>query len=318
MPALAAGAETNAIPDAAPKPSTNTLVEAELQLRTYLKLQEQLHATLLAVEEARAESTQAMRTNAEALSARLEFLENTLVQQREQNLRATQESNRTMLLMAGSIVGLGLLALAFTALFQSRGMNRLAEIATGFSNERALLAGSLPLNAATGEPLLLGPGPVHATNQAMLGTIERLERRIRELEDSAQPMLPFTDALSTNGGKSSGARNGSAERPSDHASVLLGKGQVLLSLGQTEAALACFDEAAQAVPNCAEAHMKRGLALERLKRFDDAIACYDRAIALNRSLTQAYLSKGAVFNRQERYAEALACYEQALKSESKG
>lgn len=314
------GAETNATAEATPKPATNTLAEAEMQLRTYLKLQEQLHATLLAVEQARAESSQALRTNAEVLSARLEFLENALVQQREQTLRATQESNRTMLLMAGSIVGIGLLALAFTALFQSRGMNRLAEIATGFSNERALLAGSLPLNAAAGEPLLLGPGPVHATHQAMLGTIERLERRIRELEDSAQPMLPFTDTLPTNGdGKFSATRNSTVEhRPSDHASVLLGKGQVLLSLGQAEAALACFDEAAQSAPQSAEAQMKRGLALERLKRPEEALACYDRAITLNRSLTQAYLSKGAVFNRQERYAEALACYEQALHSEAKG
>jgi tetratricopeptide (TPR) repeat protein len=312
------GAETNTTAEVATRPSTNSFAEAELQLRSYLKLQEQLHATLLAVEQARVESSQAMRTNADALSARLGFLENALTQQREQNLRATQESSRTMLLMAGSIVGVGLLALAFTAMFQSRGMNRLAEIATGFSNERALLAGVLPAHTGTGETLLLGPSPAHATNQAMLATIDRLERRIRELEDTSQPMLPFTDASPPNGeNKSSTGRNGAEPRPADHVSVLLGKGQVLLSLGQAEAALACFDEAVQIAPNHAEAHMKRGLALERLKRPDEALACYDRAIASNRSLTQAYLSKGAVFNRQERYAEALACYEQALHSEAK-
>jgi tetratricopeptide (TPR) repeat protein len=153
----------------------------------------------------------------------------------------------------------------------------------------------------------------------MLATIERLERRIRELEDSAQPMLPFTDAIPTQAeGRSAAARNGGAEpRPGDRATMLLGKGQVLLSLGQAEAALACFDEAVQAAPHSAEAHLKRGQALERLKRPDEALACYDRAIALNRLLTQAYLGKGAVFNRQERYAEALACYEQALRAETK-
>jgi tetratricopeptide (TPR) repeat protein len=314
----ASGAETNTAVEPAVPPSTNFLVEAELQLRSYLKLQEQLHATLLAVEQARAEASQAMRTNAEVLSARLEFLESALARQREQNLRATQESSRAMLLMAGSIVGVGLLALAFTAMFQSRGMNRLAEIATGFSTERAMLAGVLPAHTSAGETLLLGPSPAHATNQAMLATIDRLERRIRELEDTAQPMLPFTDASPPNGeNRTSAARVGAEPRPSDHATVLLGKGQVLLSLGQLEAALACFDEAVQIAPNHAEAHMKKGLALERLKRPDDALACYDRAIASNRSLTQAYLSKGAVFNRQERYAEALACYEQALRSEAK-
>jgi len=314
------GAETNTVTEVpAPKPATNSITEAELQLRAYLKLQEQLHATLLAVEQAREEASQDSKTNAQALSARLEFLEDTLAQQREQNQRAAQESNRTVLLMAGSIVGVGLLALAFAALFQSRGMNRLAEIATGLSTERAMLAGVLPAHAGSGEPLLLGPGPAHATNQAMLATIDRLERRIRELEDSAQPMLPFTDAITPNGeGRIPPARNGGADnRPADQAAVLLGKGQVLLSLGQAEAALACFDDAAQAAPNSAEAHMKRGQALERLKRTEEALACYDRAIALNRSLTQAYLSKGALFNRQERYAEALACYEQALRAEAK-
>lgn len=312
------GAETNTAAEAAVRPPTNSFVEAELQLRSYLKLQEQLHATLLAVEQARVESSQEMRTNAEVISARLEFLENALARQREQNMRATQESSRTMLLMAGSIVGVGLLALAFTAMFQSRGMNRLAEIATGFSNERALLAGVLPAHTGAGETLLLGPSPAHATNQAMLATIDRLEQRIRELEDTSQPMLPFTDTSPPIGeNKSSTARNGAEPRPADHVSVLLGKGQVLLSLAQAEAALACFDEALQIAPNHAEAHMKKGLALERLKRPDEALACYDRAIASNRSLTQAYLSKGAVFNRQERYAEALACYEQALRSEAK-
>ena len=315
----AAGAETNASAEAAVRPPTNALAEAELQLRSYLKLQEQLHATLLAIEQARAESSREMQTNADALSARLEFLENALARQREQHLQSMQESSRTMLLMAGSVVGVGLLALAFTAMFQSRGMNRLAEIATGFSTERALMAGVLPAHAGAGETLLLGPSPAHATNQAMLTTIDRLERRIRELEDTSQPMLPFTDASPPNGeNRSSTARNGGIEhRPADHATVLLGKGQVLLSLGQLEAALACFDEAVQIAPNHAEAHMKRGLALERLKRPDEALDCYDRAIASNRSLTQAYLSKGAVFNRQERYAEALACYEQALRSEAK-
>ena len=313
------GAETNLVADAVVRPPTNALAEAELQLRNYLKLQEQLHATLLAVEQARAESSQAMRTNAEVLSARLEFLESALARQREQHLESMRDSSRTMLLMAGSIVGVGLLALAFTAMFQSRGMNRLAEIATGFSSERAMLAGVLPAHTGMNETLLLGPSPAHATNQAMLATIDRLERRIRELEDTSQPMLPFTDASPPNGeSRSSATRNGGVEyRPADHVTVLLGKGQVLLSLGQAEAALACFDEAVQVAPNHAEAHMKKGLALERLKRPDEALACYDRAIASNRSLTQAYLSKGAVFNRQERYAEALACYEQALRSEAK-
>jgi tetratricopeptide (TPR) repeat protein len=318
-PGPAPGAETNPAPEAVSRPATNALAESDQQLRSYLKLQEQLHATLLAIENARLESSQAMRTNAEALSVRLEFLEHSLAQQREQNLQTLRESNRTLLLMAGSIVGLGLLALAFAALFQSRGVNRLADIATGFAHERALLAGALPANPGSGERLWLDTGSAPGGSSALLATIDRLERRIREMEDAAQPLLPFADAAQPNGeNKFPAVRNGSSDaRPADRASVLLGKGQVLLSLGQADAALACFDEAILAAPHHAEAHVKRGLALEKLKRPDDALACYDRAIALNRSLTQAYLCKGAVFNRQERFAEALACYEQALRSETK-
>jgi hypothetical protein len=47
--------------------------------------------------------------------------------------------------------------------------------------------GSWPLNTGpnAGETLLLGPSPAHATNQAMLATIDRLERRgyVRRLDD---------------------------------------------------------------------------------------------------------------------------------------
>lgn len=311
---------TIAAPEAVTGPVTNTVSEAEQQqLRTYLKLQEQLHSTLLAIEQARQETSQETRTNADALTTRLAQLERSLAEQREQQVQTMHASNRTMLVMAGSIVGLGLLALAFTAMFQSRGMNRLAEIATGFSNDRALLAGSLPTGIGQGERLLIGASSSNGANKPLLATIDRLEQRIQELEHTAHPTLPLTDVSHPNGETySQRSRNGNGDTPpADHVAVLLGKGQVMLSLGQAEGAIACFDEAVAAVPDHAEAHLKRGMALEKLKRWDEAVDAYDRAIAANGTLTQAYLGKGSVFNRQERYTEALACYEQALRTESK-
>lgn len=317
-------AETNPPPDTvariAPVPGTNANAEAEQQqIRAYLRLQEQLHSTLLAIEQARVDSSAETRTNAEILAARLEFLEKTLAQQREQQLQSMQDSHRTTLLFAGSVVGVGLLALAFTALYQSRGMNRLSDIATNFSQERALLAAVLTPTLGHGEKLLLANGSLNGAGHAMAGTIERLERRIRELESSAQPSLPFMDVLPANGDpRAGGGRNGGANlRGTDQASVLLGKGQVLLNLGQAEGALACFDEAAAVAPGSAEVLVKRGNALERLKRFDEAIACYDRAISLNPAHTQAYLSKGGIYNQQERYSAALECYEEALRTEGR-
>ena len=91
----------------------------------------------------------------------------------------------------------------------------------------------------------------------------------------------------------------------------------MLKLGQSADALHCFEEALARAPHSAEAHVKRGMALEQLKRNDAAIEAYDRAIAIDRSITLAYLRKGGLFNQQEKFGDALDCYEQALRAESK-
>ena len=303
----------------APAPATNAPVraaedsaEAQRALRSYLQLQEQLHATMLAIEQTRLENSLASRTNADALATRLELIEKSLDQQRQQHADAMRNSNRTLLTLAGVFMGVGFLTLLVMAFFQLRGMNRLAEIATGFPT----VPGLTPAALANGtDPRLLGPGG-NGESTRLHGVIERLERRIHELEGAARPGAAATIEVSaTNGERKQGAVEPSASH-SGHVTVLLGKGQALLQLGQHEGALRCFDEAIAAAPDHAEAHVRRGQALERLKRVDEAVACYDRAIALDRSLTQAYLCKGGAFNQQERYSEALECYEQALRSES--
>src|SRR5438552_11907547 len=108
------GAETNSapVPDLGAPAASNTTAEAEQQLRAYLRLQEQLHATLLAIEQARLEASQETRAHSENLAARLDLLERSLANQREERWQNLQSSLRTMLVLAGSLVGLGLLALA--------------------------------------------------------------------------------------------------------------------------------------------------------------------------------------------------------------
>ncbi|PYJ03228.1 MAG: hypothetical protein DME25_12795 [Verrucomicrobia bacterium] len=313
------GAETNVLVDALPQAATNTTTDPDQPLREYLKLQEQLHATLLAIEQARLEASQESRAQSEVLGTRLDLLEKSLANQREERLQNMQDSNRTMLVLAGAIVGLGLLAVAFSTLFHSRGMNRLAEIGTDLASGRTLLAGNLPAGLNPGEKLLLATGTADGAPQPLLATIHRLEQRVEELEHSAGRALPVGESSPSNGQTTlpAGRKSGSDHAPLDHLSALLGKGQVLVNLGQAEAALPCYDEALARAPNHAEAHLKKGMALERLKRFGEAIACYDRAIALNPSLTQAFLCKGSAFNQQERFGEALECYEAALRSETK-
>ncbi|MEY2408164.1 MAG: hypothetical protein QOF48_834 [Verrucomicrobiota bacterium] len=306
-PPAVAAATTNGPVKAAGEDS----VEVQRMLRSYLQLQEQLHATLLAVEQTRLENSTATRTNSEVLAGRLELIEKSLVQAREQQQDAARNSNRTMLTLAGIFVGVGFLILLSMAFFQLRGMNRLAEIATGFPGVHALGAGGFGAGGPVESRMLSAAGD-SSQGSRLQSVIERLEQRIEELEGSAHS-IPVTGR----------ARGGQMVVPAEndeplagHVAVLLGKGQTLLSLGQGEAALQCFEEVLVLAPEHAEAHVKRGMALERLKRFDEAVECCDRAIALNRQLTQAYLCKGSAFNQQERYSEALECFEQALKSEA--
>lgn len=312
-------ADTNPVAGTMVVPSTNAdsamPSETDRQLRGYLKLQEQLHSTLQAIEQARLEASLEARTNAELLATRLELLEQNLARQRELQLKASHDSGVLALWLGGGIVAIGLIALAASMYFQTRGVHRLAQVADGFQTDRALLGGGLPLGLGGSERLLLGSGASGNGNKTLLATIDRLEQRVLELEGTSTGEIAIENGEVPET-KSRRRNGGSQRKPADQSTVLLSKGTVLLSLGKPEEALACFDEAIAASPNLAEAQLKRGMALEKLKRLDEAIRSYDRAIALNKSLTQAYLSKGAIFNQQERFNEALECYERALRSES--
>src|SRR5262245_54377069 len=278
--------------------------ETEQARRAYLQLQEQLHATQLAIEQTRQDTSEAARRSAEIIAARLKLIEQTLVLQRERELETMQKSNRLILTGAGVFGGVGILALVFTAWFLLRAMNRLSEIAATFPMGHALAPAAAPALGA-GQTHLVGFGSTEPPGPRLLGAIERLEKRIHELESTA----PLPSA-----GNHKQDENASATQPSraesersEKISMMLGKGQALLHMDQPENALLCFDEILADEPNHTEALVKKGTALERLKRFDEAIEFYDRAITADRSLTLAYLYKGGVYNQLERFSEALEC-----------
>jgi tetratricopeptide (TPR) repeat protein len=154
----------------------------------------------------------------------------------------------------------------------------------------------------------------------LLGTIERLEKRILEIEHSTHPTLHAqslaTDHAAGDAPHGSTGGNGQSDERARFDS-LLGKGQSLLNLEKVEEALACFDEILTSEPRHVETLMKKAAALERLGKLDEAVKCCDEAIAADGSLTIAYMYKGGLFNRMERFNEALACYEQALRSKEK-
>src|SRR5689334_8986407 len=76
-------------------------------LRTYLQLQEQLHATQIAIEENRKEANAAAARSAETLANRLQAIEQSLAAQRTRELDAMQGSTRLFLWVASGIAALG-------------------------------------------------------------------------------------------------------------------------------------------------------------------------------------------------------------------
>ena len=276
--------------------TTNAFAASADVLRAYLQVQEQLHATQLAIERNRQDAEDVAARNTIALADRMSAIEKSLGEQRDRDTHA----NYTLLTIAGALALVGFLAFLASSFMQMRAMNRFAE-ALSHTQPSQLTLGHA-------DPKLLGNGASEA-NTRLIGTIERLEKRIRELE-SGKRQSPVLEVVGGNGHTKTSATGNQIE-------VLLAKGQSLLSLDQADAAAAMFDEALALDPNHTEALIKKGAALEKLSRLDEAVACYDRAIAADKTVTIAYLYKGGVFNRMERYNEALACYEQALKTQEK-
>jgi tetratricopeptide (TPR) repeat protein len=318
--------ETNS--PSAPAGSSGVSSNADDVLRTYLQLQGQIHEAQQAIESMRQEAEYAAATNAAALSNRLQAIEQSLNDQRVRELETVRSTNRVMLIIAGTFVGVGLLALLLTAYMHWRAVNRLAEIASALPVSQAVT--SLPLTAiGMGESRLLPGGMADPAGARLLGALEQLEKRILELEhhDSSSAHAPLAgdgaSAVSAPAPKILEASIAAPTTPSTlpdqsaRISMLLGKGQSLLSLDKAEEALACFDEVLGLDANNTDALVKKGAALEKLRRLQEAIECYDRAIAADGSLTIAYLYKGGLFNRMERFSEAMQCYEKALHTQEK-
>lgn len=304
------------------------LSQAEL-LKSYLQVRDQLHATQLAIANSRAETEATARAQATAIAEKLEAIKSAMEAERQRmqvdTLRAnaererqqieSQRSNRTVLWVAVGFGAIGLLAMLFMPLVQLRTINRIAEVA----NQRP----SLPPSAGllTTESDALPNQTVALSNQRLMTVIERMEKRIFELEHTAVHPLSAATTVETKGTNGSDPYTHVAAAETDQAAlitVLLGKGKFLLSTNKASDAVACYDEILKLHPNHAEALVKKGAALEKMKQDDAAIRCYDRAIEVDQKMTLAYLSKAGACNRLGRYDEAMECYELALQTEEEG
>jgi tetratricopeptide (TPR) repeat protein len=290
---------------ATPAATTNVVVmEPDPQLlRSVLILQEQVRTTQRAVEQAREEAQVESKRTAEAMTARLNTIEQTLNTQREQELRDLQKSTHKMLIIVGIATAVGFLAMMATGFMQMRAAAGLTETSRQLAALPAPRFAELPAPGATGATPALEDANAH-----LLGAIDRLEHRLEEMEATTGGTQTATH----------GHKTITAGTPSTtQLATVLSKGQALLNLDKPEEALEQFDEALKIEPRNIEAWIKRGTALERLQRIDDAISSYDHAIEIDGSTATAYLFKAGVYNRQKKYAEALQCYEKALHAQQK-
>ena len=328
-------AETNVITTVAGQPANDEVAWSRQVLQEYQQLKEQQQATqrsleeakqqaaatARAVENARLDAEAAAKRNADVLETKLKQLEDVVGAQRQREVETLQGSHRLTLIVVAVFAGVGFFGMLFFAVFVLRSMNRRAAAATAQPVGAPLGQGFAAAALGTGDTHLVVADPTQQTSQRFLSTIERLEKRINELETTSQE----ADSEQATGPKAPAPEPPAVEAPPARTIVemgarialLLGKGQTLLNLQQADRALECFDEVIALDGTNGEAFVKKGTALEKLGRLDEAIDCYDRAIAVDTSMTMAYLCKGGVFNRLERYGEALQCYEQALRAQQK-
>jgi tetratricopeptide (TPR) repeat protein len=255
----------------------------------FLQLQEQIHATQLALEQNQEAALESAQSNATVLAQRLQSLEQSVAQQHAGDADAARKTQQLTLLLAGAFGLIGLGVLLVMIYFQWRVFGQFTRMA---QQQHAAIANADAVHQ------LAAPGraTVEAANAQLLTVVSRLEQRINELE-SGQRLLPVMTSA----------------RPAD----LLSEGQKHLDAGASLKALEFFDQFLSAHPEHAEALVKRATALEKLGRDDEALAGYNRAIAADGALVIAHLHKGGLLNRLRRYDEALNCYEHALRAQDK-
>jgi tetratricopeptide (TPR) repeat protein len=277
-------------------------------VNAYIQIQAQLHETQMSVQSNRDQVIAALQQNANSLDARLQSLEQRMEAQRASEANSARRVEQTMLLVAG----IGMLALAAVVIMvflQLRTATRLIELAMAPASTNS--ARALPVVETAAALPASARAALEFSNARLLGVIERLEKRILELEETVR--LPLN-------GNGNGNYSSEPERdtPSDRrVEDLIVEGQLYLDTNKMDKALQCFDTALDIQPDNPDALIKKAAVLEKLGQVEKAITCYDRAINLGDSSTTALLQKGGMLNRLARYDEALQCYERALQTQEK-
>jgi tetratricopeptide (TPR) repeat protein len=262
-----------------------------------LQIQEQLHAARLAIESTRANAETAAQKNADALSARMQMLEQAVQNQHAEQTDAARKTQQLTLMLAGvfGLIGLGVMLLVIY--FQWRAFRQIAEM----GRQQNLL-----MSHANAARELTAPAraTVEISNARLANVVGQLEHKIRALENVAGAT---TTAMPT----------AMAEPNGTVMSDPLAEGQKLLDAGEPQRALEVFEKILRVEPEHSGALLKKAAALEKLSRLDEALDFCDRAIQRDPAQTVGFLQKGGLLNKLNRHAEALDCFERALHPQDK-
>lgn len=88
-------------------------------------------------------------------------------------------------------------------------------------------------------------------------------------------------------------------------------------VGDSENAIASYDQALEIRPDLVEIWFNRGNALSNLGRWEDAIASYDKAIEINPDFHEAWHNRGNALFNLGRMEEATASFEKAQEIKAK-
>src|SRR6266545_3913344 len=147
----------------------------------------EIHLDQEAIDRLRREIEQSAARNAEAITSSLSLIEPTLARMHDRQMEAVQSSNRTILIVAGIFAAVGFLGLIFITLILVRAIGRFSEMAV-LAGPRGHLLGPVQTAGALGAGDMMPnrPGAAEQASQRFQGAIEQLQKRILELEHSAQ------------------------------------------------------------------------------------------------------------------------------------
>ena len=176
---LSAEEDTAALRKSAEPPSADlrwaTNIEAEISL------------TRQALDQLRRELDKSSARNAEAITSSLGLVESTMARMHERQMESVQNSNRIILIIAGVFAAVGLVCLVLISLILMRTIGKFSELAGAVPQRGQLLGPGQPVAAlGSGEMTPSRTGAAEEVSSRFQGALDQLQKRILELEHSAQ------------------------------------------------------------------------------------------------------------------------------------